>query len=517
MHRVTQAAANPADSSAPQPSAPGPAAMGGAVMRGSLWMLFNTLVSRGASLVAQILLGRILLQDDFGVYALAISASTMAAVLKDGGVKQVLIQRQREYEGLIGPVFWMAGAFNLATGLIIVLLAHPLAWAYHEPRVAWLMLVIAVCQPLSTPGAILATRLQIDLRFREAGLIAAISSIIRYLGAVVLAYMGFGAMSFVLPLPLLAFVEWGLGWWYARERPWQRSARPDLWWTLFRDTRWILAGTIGIAGINLGANMVIGFFVAMAVVGVYFFAFQIVVQIGMVLAGNVVQVLFAAFSKIAEDVERKRSAALRSLRQIMLLSGPMCLGLAATFTPLELIFWKGKWAEAANPVEIIGLFYPATMAGSVALAVMQARGRFRAWGLCLLGMALATLVSAALGASLQGTASGIALYTGAGSMLASLAVTVYGLEEIGIGLVPILRAISPAWLLSIVAAVAAVAVDQRFLVEAHPILRLTAIGAIFCAVFAILARLLIPHHLREALAVSPARVRPLASTFLWLR
>src|SRR5690606_3983888 len=114
------------------------------------------------------------------------------------------------------------------------------------------------------------TRLQVDLRFREAGMILTAAALVRYIGAVLFALAGFEALSFVLPLPIIALVEWGMGWWYTRERLWRRSASPGLWLRLFAQTKWVLVGTFGIAAVNLGANIVIGLFVALSIVGAYF-------------------------------------------------------------------------------------------------------------------------------------------------------------------------------------------------------------------------------------------------------
>jgi O-antigen/teichoic acid export membrane protein len=491
--------------------------MASAVARGSVWMLACTAATRAASFVAQIVLGWLLTKQDFGVYALAMSVATLAAVLKDGGVKAVLVQRQREYDRLIGPVFWMASAFNGATGLLIAGLAPLLARAYHEPRVAWLMLVVAASQPLSTPGAILTTRLQIDMRFREAAFIAAASSIVRYLGAVAFACVGFGAMSFVLPLPLLALVEWMLGWWFVRERPWSRAPRPGLWWPLFRDTRWALVATAAIAGANLGPNIVIGFLVPMNVVGVFFFAFQIVVQVAVMVASNVIQVLVAAFSRMGDDASRRRAGAERALRQVMFLSAPMCLGLAATFAPTEMLIWKGKWADAADAVQIIGLFYPAVMASTIAQAVLQARGQFRAWGAGLAWMAIATLAGAGFGAWSSRTAAGVAMGSGAIGGLVAMGVTVNGLRGIGVRAGELARAIAPPWLLAIAAAALAMNVDLYCLSAAHPLLRLLVSATVYGAGFGLLARVWLSDHLREALGVMPSRLRPLVAGALRLR
>jgi O-antigen/teichoic acid export membrane protein len=503
----TDAELLPDPASGSTPAGAATPALGGSVFRGSFWMILAAVLTRCASFAAQIVLGLLLSQGDFGVYALAISAATIAAALKDGGVKQLLVQRQGRYGQLIGPVFWMAAAFNTATGFLIAVLAFPLASVFGEPQLAVLMLIIAAAHPLATPGAILATRLHIDMRFKEAGMIAGVSAAIRYVGAIILAAAGFGPLSFVLPLPILAIVEWAMGWWYTRERPWRKAPRFGMWWPMFLETSWILVGTFGIAVTNLGANPALGLFAATAVVGVYFFAFQIVVQVGVMLSTNVAQVLFSALAKLNHEPQRQRAAVTRAMRQVMLLAAPVCLGLAVTFAPLEALIWGGRWVEAVGPVLVLGFLYPLGIASSISFAVLQAKGRFRDWGLGLITMAVLTLGGALAGAWLTESAIGVAWSTGVVNVAAGGGISWWVLRTSGVKAQEIAAALFPAWLLGILAALTALWVDSLVAARLHSLLRLGITGCVFSVLYGGLSLVLLRPQVREAVAVLPRAVR----------
>jgi O-antigen/teichoic acid export membrane protein len=488
-----------------------------AVTHGSFWMMLSAAIQRGASFAAQIVLGWLLTQRDFGIFALAASIAALAGALRDGGVRQLLIQQHAEYDRLLGPMFWMALAFNTLTGLLLATTAPMVAWALDEPTLIGLVLILAIAQPLGTPSAILTARLSIDLRFREVGRIAAVSSLIRYVGTVALAAAGFGPLSFVLPLPVLSIVEGAMAYAYTRERPWLRPANPRLWPRMLAEAKWIFIGTFGIAALNLGAALTIKPFVSTAVVGVYYFAFQVIVQVGMLLSANILQVLFPAFARMNDDPVRLSAAASRALRLLMLIAAPMCLGLAATFGPLELLIWHGKWKPAADAVRAIAVLYPAVIASSVPLALQQATGSFRTSGLTLLSMGVASLAGAMAGAMVTGTAVGIAVFAGVTTGVVSIAITWGTMRRTRVSGNDILAAIMPAWLMSCIAFAASYWLDGLLAERRTPILiRAGVSGVIFVAVFCAATRLTIRRHLEEAVSIMPARVRGPAAKLLRL-
>lgn len=498
-------------------ASPGKAtALGGQVLRGSFWMVFNSVVTRIASLLAIVFLGKWLSDHDFGVYGLAMSISALAGVLRDGGVRQILLQRQGEYANLIGPIFWMAFAFNTATGIILAGLAPVLAHAYNEPETMKLLLIIAAAQVMSTPGVIMQSRLMIELRFRDVSMIQAVSGTIRFCGSILLAWIGLGPLSFVLPLPACALLEWAWSWVLTRETLWGRRAEVKRWGGFFALSVWTLLGTFGIALINWGTNPAIKFLgISTDIVGVYFFAYQIVVQVGILISSNVNQVLFSVMAKIAGDTERLAQAALRSLHQVMLLGAALSVGLAVTFAPLESLIWTGHKAAAVVPVLWLGAMYPLSVALVVPLSVQQARGRFRSWAVGLILTACVSLTTAIVGAKLTGSASGVAAWNSIGTSAATLVYALAILRGLGVGIGRILGAALPAWILAVIAGVGGWEAD-RLLAAQHPLVRFLACGTSFTLLFVVLVRVLLVSHVRDTVGVLPGRLRFLATRVLVL-
>lgn len=521
---VTHAAATPTP---PQPATTA-APLGRSAFRGSIWMVFNALATRVLSLAATVLLGNWLLTSDFGVYGLAMSMSAMAGVLRDGGVRQLLVREHHRHDELIGSAFYMALAFNTLTGAVLALLANFSSFWTDDPAkatdVARVLLVIAICQPLNTPGAMLQAKLLGGMRFGPVSVIAGISACIRFGGAIFLAGLWadeLGALAFVLPLPACAILEWIGFWYFNRERVWSRSPEPRRWKGLLAQSVWILVGSFAIAMLNWGANPALAATSKdLDLVAVYFFAYNIVIQVGIILSANIGQVLVPAFSRLLAEPDRLRAATLRALRQLMLVAAPLSLGLAVTFPPLERLLWHGRWERAADAVRVMGLLYPFVVTLVVPLSLLQARGSFRAWamaitvsgGLSVAGACLGGVLFAGSPAAVTNIAWLTGLLGGGSAFAATLAIG----RRRGIALRASVGATLPAWVLAAVAAYPIILLDDLVISHWHPLPRFLATGTLFTVLFALLARVCVAGHLREWLASAPARLRPVASRLLLL-
>lgn len=501
--------------------------MGQSVGRGMSWMAFSTLAIKALAFIAQIVLGWLLSPGDFGLYSTALAVAGIVTAFRDGGVRDLLVQRgDSAYEGLVGPVYWMAFTINSAAALALCLSAPLIAGFYNMPLTPMLV-IIGLSLPLGTPAAVLQCKLRMQLRFGVLSRIQIGSALVRNLGTIVLASPPFsmGPLAFVLPLIAIAIYEGAASYYAVRERPWKRRAQPREWGGLFLATRWLIFATLANIMFDFGPFAVLGAIVAEQIVGVYFFAWQITAQIGVLLSSNVQQVLFPALARMEGDRARMGSASLRALRALMLVGGYMSLCLAAVMGPLESVLWHGRWAEAVESVQILGFFFPMRITFGLCAAIMLAEGRFKGLSFLTLYEGIAITVAAAIGGLTDGTATSVAWWTGGAMALGRLIGTMYIMQSMGVGPGRVVRAILPPWLLATGAAAIAVGVDYalnlgvtaRGVIAGSGLtpametvvvdgLRVAVIGTVCTLAFAVGARVLIPTRLREAIAAGPKRI-----------
>jgi O-antigen/teichoic acid export membrane protein len=209
--------------SAAETAAPA-AAMGHQVRAGMAWTMGLTIVGRGLSLAAQVVLAAIFSEGDWGVFAIFTSIFLVVTCLRHFSLNQLLLQRGPEaFERLVGPVYWLVSVLHWACAGLIAALAWPLSWLYQHEMLMWYMLIGAASLLPGAPAVVYIARLQQQLRFREATIITGASSFVRFGGQIGLALAGVGPLSFVLPMLATAMVEWVMGWWFVREALWKRA------------------------------------------------------------------------------------------------------------------------------------------------------------------------------------------------------------------------------------------------------------------------------------------------------
>ena len=185
---------------------------------GFLWTVVQTLGSKVAGMLGQIILARLLLPRAFGLVALSIIAVSFASVIRQTGIQQILVQRHKHFRRWANPAFWFEFAFGLATALLLAIASPVAALVFHSKTLMGLILVSAVGAPLSPWFVIPTARLLIDMRFRAIAAVNIVCNFAMTATSVFLAWRGFGAYSFLIPIPIAGAIRCWWLWRLARPR-----------------------------------------------------------------------------------------------------------------------------------------------------------------------------------------------------------------------------------------------------------------------------------------------------------
>lgn len=464
---------------------------------GMVWMVANAVASRGASFAAQVVLGWVLSDDDFGLFAIAISFAGIVQVFRDGGLRQVLVHRGTEYPTLRGAFFWMTLALHVLAALVLLALIPAATRLYGAPELMPLLVVLALATPIGAPAAVLLTKLSIDLRFQDVARITGISALLRQGSTVLLALSGFGAMSFVLPLVLTGIYESVAACWATRDAPWRVPAALHLWSGLLRSSKWALLATAAIVLMTSGDYLVLGGMEPKDVVGVYFFAFQLSVQVHTLLLSNLQVVLLPVLAKLRDHPARQVAAFLQAQESTAMLLYPATYGLAVVAEPLERLVWHGQWASAVPVIQILCITLPLRSVAAAGKSAFEANGAFGRFTAVGIADGVANMVAAALGAALGGIISiaiAIAVFMGVGAVGHAAVIA----RQLGSSSRMILR----SHLAPFAAAAVAAAVGFAVRWDIMPVGLVAVRGFAFAAAYLLLARLMMPTQVSRLLGLA---------------
>lgn len=332
------------------------------------------------SLVAQILLGWLLIDRDFGVYAIAMAFHHVFRVCTDGGVGLWLARlSQDEYDRDCGHAFWLASGLSTIVAAIVALLAIPISRLYGEPQIALLLWVLAAAMPINALRIVLLPGLQVHLKFRTLAQVKLISALVRFSMVVGLAFAGFGALSFVIPIVAVTILE-SLAYFISLQIPvWQTKFRWSKCKRILSESCWSLAGTLTEALTAQVDYAVLGLVATTEVVGIYFFAYQLTIQLVLLFSESLRKVILPVFTRVEEGSEAESRGLRISASFVGIVAAPAMLLLTTVAEPLESLLWNHRWESAVGPMQLLAAVMPAHLVSIFAEMLTQSRGKFRLW------------------------------------------------------------------------------------------------------------------------------------------
>ena len=360
-------------------SNPSKSSLGHNVSRGAAWMSAQVVYVKLLGLLLQLVMAKLLLRDDFGLYSLALTVYSFAAMFHQAGVLEVLVQRQKSFHIWSGIAFWLSLASGLVAFGMTILFAPLAAKFYHYPdpdKLTNLICVMACIFPIGTLGAVNRAKLQIEMRFRELAIIGGVTMSVDALLKIYFANRGLGAFSFAYGAIIASLLNLALCWLVAPV--------PIRWRPQFRRWKYLLNDGMMVVGsmffawvIEEGDYIVLGRFEAVGVVGLYFFAFRISRHVMTLLTLQISKVLLSALSSLPSEADKQVNAFIRAAQVIAAVCIPVCFAMTAIADPLVRLLFEPRWYDAIKLIQIICLGMTFRSMSWPIASLMKAQGRFR--------------------------------------------------------------------------------------------------------------------------------------------
>jgi len=345
--------------------------------RGVAWGLVMSIAERAISIIVQVALTYILLKEDFGVWALAMPMLNLVSIFQQCGIREVLMRRRDRVHLWVNPAIWMSGALGLVGTVVLLLAAVPMARMYQNPALATVVALLALT-PLARGLCVVPDALMFDaLRFRATATLYAGASMAANLLYLIFAFLGMGASSFALGLPLVETARGAVLWRMMRPRM-KRTPELRRWRYMVGDSSLVFGSNLAKWGRGYADYLILGFFATEAMVGVYFFAFSLCIQSFRMVTLNLASVLLPTLNRLRDDPPRQVNAFLRAARAMMFIGTPMCLGIGVIAAPfMRGLLDSGKWAALPAILQVVSVGMCFRLLDEPAQSLMNAQGRFR--------------------------------------------------------------------------------------------------------------------------------------------
>lgn len=325
------------------------------VLRSSFWMLNSNLFSRVLNLMRGIILARLLVPDDFGLFGLASVVIGFTAMFSDAGVGAFLVYCQDRVEEHVDTAFGAnLGVATLLAGCALATAPY-VARFYQRPDLVPILAVSAVSLWLQTATTVHRNLVRRDLRFRPIATVDASIALTTFLIAVALAWRGFGVWSFVLStllgnmvsVPLLFYIyPWVPRWRFSAVS--FRALAPFSGWYVAQAVVWYLVLNVD--------NLMVGKFLGIKALGIYGLAFNyslLPISLFAITLGNVV---YAELPRLYSDPPQFWSAFFTSNRLLAGLVCPLAAVLVVAAPDVIPMLFGPKWASAIVPFQILAVY-----------------------------------------------------------------------------------------------------------------------------------------------------------------
>ena len=166
-------------------------------VKSAAWYGATRLWGQAVSWGVTLLLARLLVPADYGLFAIALSVLAVLELLQEFGLGTAIVQRQDLTRAQVNTIFWMMATASLLLTVATFLVAGPISDFYAEPHLTWTLRILSLTFLLNSLGTVPYNLLTKAIDLRHRSLAEALGTGVSALVALGLAWMGHGVWALV--------------------------------------------------------------------------------------------------------------------------------------------------------------------------------------------------------------------------------------------------------------------------------------------------------------------------------
>jgi len=326
--------------------------MRGRVLRGVGWKAMSQLVFQASRIAVAVILARLLSPHDYGLAGMVMVVGLFALVFSDLAFGAAIVQRAHLTEDDRSTVFWAsiaAGVFFTSAGIA---LAGPLAAFYGEPEVRPLFAALSVSFLITSIGSIQTALLTREMEFRRLEIRQIAATLCGAIVGISLAFGGAGAWAIIGQQLTVAVVSSALVWLLVDWKPMFRFSGESIR-RLGGFSSKVFGQRLLYYASRSADGILIGRFLGATAVGIYAVAYNVILIPFSQIAGPIQQVMFPAFARMQEDLDRVAAVWIRTMRLIAAVTMPALLGMIVVAPDFVSVILGDKWSAAVPVLRIL--------------------------------------------------------------------------------------------------------------------------------------------------------------------
>ncbi|WP_369833030.1 MOP flippase family protein [Cronobacter malonaticus] len=321
---------------------------------GAKWSAISTVIIISLGLVQMTILARLMDGHQFGLLTISLVIIALADTLSDFGIANSIIQRKSISNLELTTLYWLNVGLGIVVCAVVFLLRDLIAGVLHNPDLAPLIRTLAFAFVVIPHGQQFRALMQKELEFNKIGAIETFSVLAGFTFTVVSAQYWPVAMTAILGYLVNTAVRTALFGFFGR-----KIYRPGLHFSLssvssnLKFGAWLTADSlVNYVNTNL-STLVLARILGAAVAGGYNLAYNVAVVPPMKLNPIITRVLFPAFAKIQDDIDKLRVNFYKLLSVVGIINFPALLGLMVVSNNFVPLVFGEKWVSIVPILQLL--------------------------------------------------------------------------------------------------------------------------------------------------------------------
>ncbi len=428
------------------------------IRKGLRWSFLNQMVGRLVSVVSGIALARILVPEDFGVFAVALLVVNILLGLNDLGLLLAVVRWPGDLKVAARTAMTLATSFSALLYCAVFAAAPYFADFMNSPESTWVVRVFfltIVIDGITTVSHGLIVRDFLQDRMAKSEFAAMPVGVAVSIG---LALAGAGAWSLAIGQLAGNVVSAVVIIRLAPFRVWPGWDTPAARWMLRFGLPLAMTSVVEYVVLNLD-YVIVGRVLGPVALGLYLLAYNVSNWPVSIVTDAVRRVSIAGFAHVSADDEAVRAGFHRTFRILAIVSLPLVLLLAVLSHAVIGALYGPKWSESATVLTYLAILGGTRVAIGYVFDLLIGVGRSRLTLVLKLGWLVALLPALIIGARMGGI-EGVGIAHAIVALAVASPLFMLGARAVGVRLGPLGRDLARPLLGTAVAAVLGILLQQ---------------------------------------------------------
>lgn len=340
----------------------------------AIWVTGGQIFFKIFSLVSLIILNRLLTPEEFGVVAIANVVLAIVRLIGNLGITAGIIQRIENLDDYLNSAFWINFALGLTLTILTLIFSPLISFIYEIDELKLILIYLAFGFLLKSFETVPVSILSKDLDFKSITIIDISTEIISTIVVVILAFLGFGVWSLIIPMVAISPIKSIFLWAKCKWRP-NFKINFELCKDVYNFGKHsFISELVGYLLSNID-YLIIGKFLGQGAVGIYQFAYNWANWPTTNVVWLLGRVAFPTFSKLQNDLNEMRRVYNKMTKFVSVFSILFYAIILVETESFVRIIGGEQWLEAIIPMKIISIYGLVRSLGSHGGKVFLAIGK----------------------------------------------------------------------------------------------------------------------------------------------